>query len=84
MLKYILIYTTLLLTPALLFGQKARISFDDTSYEMGKIKEDGGKVTHQFKFINKGKAPLIVKYVETTCGCTVPKWSKRPIAPQDS
>lgn len=79
-----LIYFILLFIPALAFGQKAKIAFERTTIDAGLIQESGGKVTYDFKFVNKGKAPLLIKYVETTCGCTVPKWNRRPIMPQDS
>lgn len=79
-----LIYFILLFIPALAFGQKAKIAFKRTTIDAGLIQESGGKITYDFKFVNKGKAPLLIKYVETTCGCTVPKWNRRPIMPQDS
>jgi hypothetical protein len=32
-----------------------------------------------FTFRNSGEAPLTIKNVKSSCGCTVPKWSKKPI-----
>lgn len=84
MFKNIFIYGMLLFLPSLLLGQKAKIAFENTSFDMGIIPETGGKVTYHFQFINRGKAPLIIKYVESSCGCTIPKWNRRPILPQDS
>lgn len=84
MLTKIFLYCILLFTPTLLVAQRAKISFEKTTFDMGFVLENGGKVTHHFKFINKGKAPLLIKYIETTCGCTTPKWNKRPILPRDS
>ena len=74
----------MLFIPALAFGQKAKIAFEKNTIDAGLVQETGGKITYNFKFVNKGKAPLLIKYVETTCGCTVPKWNRRPILPQDS
>ncbi|WP_026207372.1 DUF1573 domain-containing protein [Butyricimonas synergistica] len=80
----ILAYSIFFLLPALAVGQKAKIDFEKTVLEAGLVQETGGKITYHFKFVNKGKAPLLIKYVETTCGCTVPKWNRRPIMPRDS
>lgn len=38
-------------------------------------------VEHEFTFTNTGKAPLVVTNAKGSCGCTVPTWSKEPIAP---
>ena len=80
----ILIYSILLLIPTLSLGQRAKIAFEKTTFNMGLVQENGGKVTHEFKFTNKGKAPLLIKFIETTCGCTTPKWNRKPIPPGDS
>ncbi|WP_017259441.1 DUF1573 domain-containing protein [Pedobacter arcticus] len=55
------------------------ISFEKESYEFGKIKQ-GESVSYSFKFVNTGKSPLIIKEASATCGCTVPEFSKEPIA----
>ena len=55
----ILIYSILLLIPTLSLGQRAKIAFEKTTFNMGLVQENGGKVTHEFKFTNKGKAPLL-------------------------
>ncbi|PAW93682.1 hypothetical protein CKK33_09330 [Mucilaginibacter sp. MD40] len=56
------------------------MKFENDTHDFGKIKE-GEKVTYAFKFINKGKSPLIVKDAVATCGCTKPEWPATPIAP---
>lgn len=33
----------------------------------------------KFNFRNTGNAPLVIHNVSTTCGCTVPSWTKKPI-----
>jgi Protein of unknown function (DUF1573) len=50
------------------------------SYDFGKIKQ-GTPATHEFKFKNTGKVPLVITNVQASCGCTTPDWSKEPIAP---
>ena len=58
----------------------AKMTFDDTDYEFGTIKE-GAIVKHVYRFTNTGKVPLIISDARSTCGCTVPKWPKKPIEP---
>ena len=58
----------------------ASISFVQTEYDFGKIQLNQ-KAEYVFKFINSGKEPLIIQNVVTTCGCTVPEWTKQPIKP---
>jgi hypothetical protein len=59
------------------------IVFEKTTQEFGDIKQ-GQVVNAVFKFTNKGKAPVILSNVQTTCGCTVPTWTREPIAPGKS
>lgn len=61
--------------------KSAAFNFEKTVHDFGKIKEEGGKVTYKFKFKNSGKAPIIIKNVQSSCGCTTPEWSKTPVVP---
>lgn len=55
-------------------------AFEAQNFDFGKIKQ-GAPVTHEFKFTNTGKVPMIITNVQASCGCTTPDWSKEPIAP---
>jgi hypothetical protein len=57
----------------------AEISFESEVHDFGTI-EYGGNGTYDFKFTNTGKSPLIISNARGSCGCTVPKWPKEPIA----
>lgn len=57
------------------------IDFVSTEHDYGRIKEDDGVAYHDFEFTNNGNAPLIIKKINTSCGCTTPQWSKEPVAP---
>lgn len=60
-----------------------KIVFEKTSYDYGVIfAGDNGDVNFNFK--NEGKSPLIINNVVSSCGCTVTKWSKDPIMPEQS
>ena len=57
-----------------------QITIEEVSFNFGDIQQ-GDKVEHTFAFENTGTAPLILTNVQTTCGCTVPKWPREPIPP---
>ncbi|HFC01088.1 MAG TPA: DUF1573 domain-containing protein [Phaeodactylibacter sp.] len=61
-------------------GPTTSIEFEETSFDFGTI-ESGDKVSHTYKFKNTGTEPLIIKKAKGSCGCTIPKWPKEPIAP---
>ena len=65
----------------LAFSQNAIISFDELTYDFGKVNEENGKISHVFNFTNKGKTPLVITKVQASCGCTTPTWTKEPIEP---
>lgn len=58
----------------------AVFEWDGAVHDFGKIKQ-GVPVTHEFKFTNTGKTPLVITNVQASCGCTTPAWSKEPIPP---
>ena len=62
--------------------KKARsiIKFEELSHEFGKIKQ-GEVIKYDFKFKNVGKAPLVIKKVDVSCGCTFPSYPFIPIEP---
>jgi hypothetical protein len=62
-------------------SQKAVITFEEKSYDFGKVNEEEGKVTHVFEFVNKGNSPLVINRAQASCGCTTPAWTKEPIEP---
>ncbi len=53
--------------------------FETVEHDFGTVSE-GQKVSYTYKFKNKGQAPLIIQDAKPSCGCTVPDWSKQPIA----
>ena len=54
--------------------------FEKDVINYGQVEQNSnGERT--FVFTNIGKAPLIIKNVQSTCGCTVPKKPEKPIMP---
>jgi hypothetical protein len=56
------------------------ISFASTVHDYGTI-EQGADGAYEFKFTNQGKTPLILNNVRSSCGCTVPSWTREPVQP---
>lgn len=56
------------------------IIFESTTHDYGTVVQasDG---SCQFVFKNKGKAPIILNDVKASCGCTIPEWTRTPVAP---
>lgn len=61
-------------------GNYPVMTFDESEWDFGRIAQ-GTNVEHMFKFTNTGDAPLIVSDAKGSCGCTVPAFTKDPIAP---
>jgi hypothetical protein len=78
-MKPILLVLSLLATTLLIADPALR--FLETSYDFGTFREEDGKVSHVFRFVNSGAAAFHLFDVTSSCGCTVPKWSARAIAP---
>lgn len=59
---------------------KAHIEFNTGVHDFGKIIF-GEPASFDFVFTNTGADTLQINEVQSTCGCTIPKWSKEPVAP---
>ena len=54
--------------------------FDTLAHDFGTIIE-GERVVCYFEYRNDGGSELLIRSVETTCGCTTPEWSREPLKP---
>lgn len=50
-----------------------------TQHDFGAFDEDDGKVSATFSFINESDAPLSIDHVRSSCGCTVPEYSRQNV-----
>ena len=63
-----------------LANAQAVIKFENMTHDFGKFPEDKVQ-TCVFTFKNTGDQPLVIHQAFATCGCTVPTFSKEPVAP---
>ncbi len=58
---------------------KSGIRADRPTVDFGIIAEENGPVSATFDFTNGGNEAYVIDQVTTTCGCTVPSFSKTPV-----
>ena len=61
-------------------GNFPKMEFANTVHDFGNIV-GGTPQEHKFTFKNTGNAPLVIVDAKSTCGCTVPEFTKEPVAP---
>lgn len=60
-----------------------KFQFSEEEWDFGTLV-DGEMVSHTFRFKNIGNADLVISSATASCGCTIPKYTKKPIAPGES
>lgn len=60
-----------------------KIEFEAMEIDYGTI-EKGSEPLRKLSFKNVGNAPLVIKGAKSSCGCTVPNYSKTPLAPGET
>ncbi len=50
----------------------------ETLFDYGTIVQDANGI-HNFIYKNIGKEPLVLSNVRSSCGCTIPEWSREPL-----
>ena len=60
---------------------QAEFKFDQTTINVGTFPASSPVKKAVFTVTNIGNAPLVINEVIASCGCTIPKYDKRPIAP---
>lgn len=60
---------------------QAEIKFEKLVHDFGTFEESNPVQKATFTFTNVGNKPLIINQAIASCGCTVPTYTKKPIAP---
>lgn len=80
MKKLVLLFA--LVISATVFAQAqtkpGEFKFESEVHDFGNVVI-GKPAVYTFVFTNLGEAPIIISKVETTCGCTVPEYTKTPV-----
>lgn len=75
LLQHLLCFVLLTGTP--------QIDFAKQEQSFGKIRE-GRIVNVQYKFTNSGTVPLLIKEVQSSCGCTAVAYPTYPVGPNET
>lgn len=70
---------TLIIALLSVFCTQAQLRFDFDRFDFGTLREEGGKVFCAFRATNVGQKPIVIADIVTTCGCTVPLFSRKPL-----
>lgn len=57
------------------------VKFTKKIHDFGDILLSDGEKECTFEFKNISKKPVVVHNVVSSCGCTVPKWTREPVMP---
>ncbi|MCB9071744.1 MAG: DUF1573 domain-containing protein [Prevotellaceae bacterium] len=81
-MKKLALFSMLFVALSVMAQEKPVVEFNERTHDFGTVKEEEGKITTVFTFTNQFLAPLTIKSVRASCGCTTPNWSKEPVAPK--
>ena len=82
----VLLFVAIVFTSLASFAQEPAVAatdsiiFNELEHDYGTI-EQGANGETEFKFTNKGQAPIVLSNVRASCGCTTPSWPRNPILP---
>lgn len=87
MKKSVILVMCVFLAGAMVMAQgnknKDELKFDKIMHDYGSMAY-GADGTYHFKFKNTSDKPVVLTDVKSSCGCTVPSWSKEPIQPGET
>jgi len=65
-------------------GEKVGVKFESLEYDFGNVNENSGKIVHEFVYTNTGDSPVSILRAKASCGCTVPRYSRKPVMPGET
>ncbi len=60
-----------------------RMTFDGSSHDFGDVQRRGGDLIKEFRFVNDGDAPLVIKKITKSCSCMTVTYSRKPVMPDE-
>lgn len=61
-----------------------RMTFDTSIHNFGDVNRKGGDLIKEFRFVNDGDAPLVIKKITKSCSCMTVTYSRKPVMPGKS
>lgn len=83
-MKKILFATLMMMGLSLTASAQAKLTLDKLTHDYGTFSEKAGVQTCVFVVTNTGDKPLVITQAVASCGCTVPTYTKKPIAPGET
>ena len=80
-MKRIILALTMLVAMVATASAQAEIKFEKVVHNFGTFEETAPVQKAVFTFTNVGNKPLVINQAIASCGCTVPSYTKQPIAP---
>lgn len=80
-MKKIALFAMLFVAIAATAQENTIVEFNERTHDFGTVKQEDGDIYTIFTFVNQYAAPITLKSVKTSCGCTTPSYSHEPVAP---
>ena len=61
-----------------------KMTFDSATHNFGEVARKGGDLVKEFRFVNNGDEPLVIKKITKSCSCTTVSYSRKPVMPGQS
>ena len=61
-----------------------KMTFDSATHNFGDVERKGGDLVKEFRFVNDGDEPLVIKKITKSCSCTTVSYSRKPVMPGQS
>ena len=58
--------------------------FDRVTHDFGDVPRKGGDLVKEFRFVNKGDAPLVIKKITKSCSCMSVVYSRKRVMPGEA
>lgn len=81
---YILLFALCSVASASAQSRGPRMTFDHSSYDFGDVQRRGGDLIKEFRFVNDGDEPLVIKKITKSCSCMTVTFSRKPVMPGSS